>query len=108
MPIAFAYCTARGRLMMYQLSPCLIQYVYSPILIEKTMHDQPNYTPVLPTDIPVVPINMVIGGFDLFKDWQARYVEKLRAKGKPVREWSSTRTPSTVSTRSRSSPTPAC
>ena len=31
------------------------------------------------------PAMVVIGGFDLLKDWQARYVEALRRKGKPVR-----------------------
>jgi len=31
------------------------------------------------------PAMVVIGGFDLLKDWQARYVEALRGKGKPVK-----------------------
>lgn len=31
------------------------------------------------------PAMVVVGGFDLLKDWQARYVEALRGKGKPVR-----------------------
>jgi acetyl esterase/lipase len=31
------------------------------------------------------PAMVVIGGFDLLKDWQARYVEALRRKGKPLR-----------------------
>ncbi|GJN10856.1 hypothetical protein PR202_ga28992 [Eleusine coracana subsp. coracana] len=31
------------------------------------------------------PALVVVGGFDLLKDWQARYVETLRAKGKKVR-----------------------
>ncbi|KAL6657074.1 hypothetical protein ACP70R_004854 [Stipagrostis hirtigluma subsp. patula] len=31
------------------------------------------------------PALVVVGGFDLLKDWQARYVEALREKGKPVR-----------------------
>lgn len=30
------------------------------------------------------PAMVVVGGFDLLKDWQARYVEALRGKGKPV------------------------
>ncbi|KAJ1292240.1 hypothetical protein BS78_02G377000 [Paspalum vaginatum] len=30
------------------------------------------------------PAMVVVGGFDLLKDWQARYVEMLRGKGKPV------------------------
>ncbi|KAF8679111.1 hypothetical protein HU200_045874 [Digitaria exilis] len=30
------------------------------------------------------PAMVVIGGFDLLKDWQARYVEALRGKGKPL------------------------
>jgi len=28
---------------------------------------------------------VVIGGFDLLKDWLARHVEALRGKGKPVK-----------------------
>lgn len=31
------------------------------------------------------PAMVVVGGFDLLKDWQTRYVEALRGKGKPVR-----------------------
>ena len=31
------------------------------------------------------PAMVVVGGFDLLKDWQAKYVEALRGKGKPVR-----------------------
>ena len=31
------------------------------------------------------PAMVVIGGFDLLKDWQARYVEALRGMGKPVK-----------------------
>ncbi|KAK3125857.1 hypothetical protein QOZ80_7BG0610580 [Eleusine coracana subsp. coracana] len=31
------------------------------------------------------PAMVVVGGFDLLKDWQARYVETLRDKGKKVR-----------------------
>ncbi|CAN6226307.1 unnamed protein product [Urochloa humidicola] len=31
------------------------------------------------------PAMVVVGGFDLLKDWQARYVEALQAKGKTVR-----------------------
>ncbi|CAD6222835.1 unnamed protein product [Miscanthus lutarioriparius] len=31
------------------------------------------------------PAMVVVGGFDLLKDWQVRYVEALRGKGKPVR-----------------------
>ncbi|TVU37559.1 hypothetical protein EJB05_10880, partial [Eragrostis curvula] len=36
----------------------------------------------LPEAFP--PAMVVVGGFDLLKDWQARYVETLREKGKPV------------------------
>ncbi|RLM61389.1 hypothetical protein C2845_PM14G14610 [Panicum miliaceum] len=31
------------------------------------------------------PVMVMISGFDLLKDWQARYVEALRGKGKPVK-----------------------
>ncbi|CAN6206270.1 unnamed protein product [Urochloa humidicola] len=31
------------------------------------------------------PVTVAIGGFDLLKDWQARYVETLQGKGKAVR-----------------------
>jgi hypothetical protein len=33
--VAFAYCTARSHLVLYQLSSCLIQYVCNMILKEK-------------------------------------------------------------------------
>ncbi|CAN6202611.1 unnamed protein product [Urochloa humidicola] len=31
------------------------------------------------------PVMVAVGGFDLLKDWQARYVEALQGKGKAVR-----------------------